>query len=155
MEYVSCLCNSLLNTDFSSTSFALLLFDYYHRRSPHHHPCSHARLIFRTVCGYVGKFSPLSMPSLSWPCAIYMRSEIYTLMLTLEKIITNYLRMQKRLYVSIEFAISDVHTSLHAIPCTSASRNLSWSRSTKWSRSFFRSLSFGKAYTSRLCYNKR
>lgn len=71
------------------------------------------------------------MPSLAWPCAIYMRSEIYTLMLTLEKIITNYLRMQKRLYVSIEFAISDVHTSLHTIPCTSASRNLSWSRSTK------------------------
>lgn len=59
----------------------------------------------------------LAWPGVAWPCAIYMRSEIYTLMLTLEKIITNYLRMQKRLYVSIEFAISDVHTSLHAIPC--------------------------------------
>lgn len=70
------------------------------------------------------------MPS-RWPCAIYMRSEIYTLMLTLEKIITNYLRMQKRLYVSIEFAISDVHTLLHAIPCTSPSPSFSWSRRIK------------------------
>jgi len=42
-----------------------------------------------------------------------MRSEIYTLTLTLKEIITNYLRMQKRLCVSIEFAISDVHTLLH------------------------------------------
>lgn len=53
---------------------------------------------------------------------IYMRFEIYTLTLTLEEIITNYLRMQKRLYVSIEFAISDVH-STHFAPRPGPNRN--------------------------------
>lgn len=64
------------------------------------------------------------------PCAIYKRCEIYTLTLTLEEIITNYLRMQKRLYVSIEFAISDVHTLLLASFSTIQSPSLSLSLSS-------------------------